>query len=190
MRLLYPREKERRNSFRKVSVLTGDRMSDSFLQRFHTMPFILRPDPTIAADLIDAPVNFHRVVVRIAKLYGDLATGPAAALKIDLNLIRTQAITSADNFGECRNFKGEVMQLFVRRLALAGADQGQAMMVRVAAQKNHPARHHCFRVNIGNLEAQHLGVKSGGFFQVADLQDYMTELADVKIHPWRRSHAL
>ena len=50
MRLLYPREKERRNSFRKVSVLTGDRMSDSFLQRFHTMPFILRPDPTIAAD--------------------------------------------------------------------------------------------------------------------------------------------
>src|SRR5688500_15591314 len=122
MRLLYPREKERRNSFRKVSVLTGDRMSDSFLQRFHTMPFILRPDPTIAADLIDAPVNFHRVVVRIAKLYGDLATGPAAALKIDLNLIRTQAITSADNCGECRNFKGEVMQLFVRRLALAGAD--------------------------------------------------------------------
>jgi hypothetical protein len=165
-------------------------MSDSFLQRFYPMPLILRPDPTIAADLIDTPVDFHRMVVRIAELYGDLATGPAAALKIDLNLIRAQAITSAYNFGECGNFKGEVMQLFVRRLALAGANQRQAMMVCIAAQKNHSARHHCLRVNIGNFEAQHLGVKSGGFFQVADLQDYMTELADVKIHPWRRSHVL
>jgi hypothetical protein len=84
-------------------------MSDSFLQRFHTMPFIFRPDPTIAADLIDAPVDFHRMVVRIAELYGDLATGPASSLKIDLNVIGAQAITSPDNFGECRDFKGEVM---------------------------------------------------------------------------------
>jgi hypothetical protein len=107
-----------------------------------------------------------------------------------LNLIGAQAITSADNFGECGNFKGEVMQLFVRRLAYAGADQRQAMMVRIATQENHPARHHCFRVNIGNFETQHFGVKSSGFFQVADLQHDMTELADVKLHSLRRSHAL
>ena len=173
-----------------MSVLTGYRMGDSFLQRFYPVPLILRPDPTIAADLIDTPVDFHRMVVRIAEFYGDLAAGPAAAFKIDLNLIGAQAITGPDDFGECRDLKCEVMQLFVGGLSFAGADQRQAMMVCIAAQKNHPARHHCLRVNIGNFEAQHLGIKSGGFFQVADLQDYVTELADVKIHPLRRSHAL
>ena len=173
-----------------MSVLTGHRMRDSFLQRFHPMPLILRPDATIAADLIDTPVDFHRMVVRIAEFYGDLTTSPAASFKIDLNLIGAQAITSPDNFGQCGNFKGEVMQLFVRRSSLAGADQRQAMMVGIAAQKNHPARHHCFRVNVGNFEPQYLGVKSGGFLQVADLQHDMTEFTDMKVHSLRRIHAL
>jgi len=173
-----------------VSVLTGDGMSDSFLQRFHTMPFILRPDPTIAADLIDAPVDFHRMVVRIAELYGDLATGPAASFKIDLNVIGTQAITSPDNFGERRDFKCKVMQLLVCRLPFSGADQCQAMMVRVAAQENHAARHHRFGINVGDSQAEHLGVKSSGPFQVADLQHDMTEFIDMKVHSVRRIHAL
>jgi hypothetical protein len=154
------------------------------------VPLILRPDPTIAADLIDTPVDLHGMVVRIAEFYSDLAAGPPAALEINLNMIGAQAITGPDDFGECRDFKCEVMQLFISGLSFAGADQRQAMMVCIAAQKNHSAWHHCLRVNIGNIEAQHLGVKSGGFFQIADLQDYMTELADMKIHPLRRSHAL
>jgi hypothetical protein len=154
------------------------------------MPLILRPDPTIAADLINAPVNFHRMVVRIAELYGDLATGAPASFKIDLNLIGAQTITSPDDFGECRDFKGEVMQLLIGGLALAGTDQRQAMMVRVAAQENHSARHHCLRVNVGDFEAEHLSVKRSGFFQVPDLQHDMAELADVKIHSFGRSHAL
>ena len=173
-----------------MSVLTGHRIRDSFLQRFYPVPLILRPDSTIAADLIDTPVDFHRMVVRIAEFYGDLAAGPAAALKIDLNLIRAQAITGPDDFGECRDFKCEVMQLFVRGLSFAGADQRQAMMVCVAAQKNHPARHHRFGINIGDSQAEHLGVKSGGFLQVTDLQDDMTELADMKVHSVRRIHVL
>jgi hypothetical protein len=64
------------------------------------------------------------------------------------------------------------------------------VMVRIAAQKDHPAGHHLFGVDIGHFETQNLGVKVGGSFQVAYLQDDMTQLADMKVHSLRGRHAL
>jgi hypothetical protein len=62
------------------------------------------------------------------------------------------------------------------------------MMVRMAAQKNHAARHHLFRVDIGDSKAQYLGVESGGSFEVAYPQDNMAELGDMKVHSLGRRH--
>ena len=60
-------------------------------------------------------------------------------------------------------------------------------MIRIAAQKDHPARHHLFRVDIGHFEAQHSGIEGGGFFEVGYLQDDMAQLADMKVHSlWGR----
>ena len=101
-----------------------------------------------------------------------------------------QSIPRPDHLAERRNFEGKVMQLLVCGLSIARTDQGEAVMVRIAAQEYHPAGHHGFGVNVGNLKAEHLGVKGCRFFQVADLQDDMAELADMKIDSSRRNHAL
>jgi hypothetical protein len=61
------------------------------------MPFTGGPDPAIAADLIDAPVNFQRMIIRVAKLHGDLATGAAPAFEVDLRPMRAQAVARTDD---------------------------------------------------------------------------------------------
>jgi hypothetical protein len=81
-----------------------------------------------------------------------------------------------------------MVQFPVRVFPIAGADQRQTVMVRIAAQKDHTSRHHFLGVDVGHFETQHLGVKSGGFFQVAHLQDDVAELADMKIHSLRGRH--
>ena len=137
------------------------------------MPLIGWTHATVAADLVDSPVDLHAMIIRVAEFNGNLTAGAAAALEIDLYVVGAQAITRANNLREGRNLEGEVVQLPVAGLSLCGADQSQTVMIRVTAQKNHASRHHLVRINVGNFEAENLSVKGGGSFQVAYLQDDM-----------------
>ncbi len=62
------------------------------------VPFVGRPHAAVAADLIDAPVNFQRMIIRVAKLDGDLAAGAAPAFEVDLGAAFAQAIARAQDF--------------------------------------------------------------------------------------------
>ena len=53
-------------------------------------------------------------------------------------------------------------------------------MVRVAAQKDHAARHHRLGVRVGDLEAQNFGVEPGRALHVAHIENDMPELADAE----------
>src|SRR6266436_8007093 len=130
------------------------------------------------------------MIVGVAKLDGNLTAGTATSLEIDLRAMRAQAVARMDDLGQGRELESEMVQFPVRVFPITGADQRQTVMIRVAAQKNHTARHQLFGVDIRDLEPQHLGVKGGGSFQVAYLQDDMAQLADMKVHSLRGRHAL
>ena len=83
-----------------------------------------------------------------------------------------------------------MVQFSIGIFAIAGTDQRQTMVIRIAAQKNHTAGHHLVRVDIGNFESQHLSVEFRGSFEIAYLQDDMADFTDVKIHAPRRREAL
>src|SRR4029077_7533768 len=130
------------------------------------------------------------MIVGIAKLDGNLAAGTATSLEIDFHVSGAQTVAGADDFRQGRYFESEMVQFPVRVFPVAGTHQSQTVMIRVAAQKDHAARHHLFGVDIGYFEAEHLGVEGGGSFQVGYLQDDMAQLADMKVHSLRGRHAL
>lgn len=105
-----------------MSVLSGHGIGDGLLQRFYAIPLVGRPHAAIAAHLIDAPVNFQRVVVRVAKFHGDLAAGAPPAFKIDFSTVFAQAVAGVQNFGEGRNFEGKMVQFSMRGLSIALTD--------------------------------------------------------------------
>ncbi len=80
--------------------------SSSDLTPCHSLDW---PHAAVAADLIDTPVNFQRMIVRVAKLHGDLTAGAAAAFKVDLGAAFTQAIARVQDFAERRHLESEVM---------------------------------------------------------------------------------
>ena len=92
-----------------MRILSRYRMCNSFVERFYAMPLVRWPHAAVAADLIDTPVNFERMIVRVAKLHGDLTAGAAAAFKVDLGAAFTQAIARAKDFAERRHLESEVM---------------------------------------------------------------------------------
>ena len=78
-----------------------------------------------------------------------------------------------------------MMQLSILIPAVARADKRETMVIGFAAENNHAARHHVFRIDVGDFE----GVEIGRPFEVRYLQDDVAELASMKIHPSRRRHA-
>src|SRR3972149_4320809 len=88
-----------RESFRDMRVLSRHRIGDGFLQRLDAMPFVRWAHAAVAADLIDAPIDFQGVIVGIAKFHGDLAAGAAAPFKIDSRAVGPQAVARLDDLG-------------------------------------------------------------------------------------------
>ena len=64
------------------------------------MPFIRWTDAAVAADLIDAPVYFQRMIVWIAKLDRDLTSGSAPAFEVDLGATLSEAIACGDHLAQ------------------------------------------------------------------------------------------
>ena len=116
-----------------MRILSRHRIGNRFFERFYAMPLVCRAHAAVAPDLIHTPINFQRMIVRIAKLHGDLTAGAPAAFKVDLSAAFTQAIARAKDFGERRHLESEVMQFSIRVLAVTGSDESKAMMVCVAA---------------------------------------------------------
>src|SRR3989338_4918875 len=131
-----------RTSSVQVGVLAGHRFGDSLFQRLNPMPFICRAHPAVAAHLVHAPIYFNAMVVGITKFDGNLAARPAAALEINRHLVGAQMIARANELIEGGYLESKMMQLFVYGLSRGRTDKGEAMMVRMAAQENHPTGHH------------------------------------------------
>jgi hypothetical protein len=129
------------------------------------------------------------MIIRIAKFDRDLTTGAATPFEVDFCIRRAQTVARAEDLGKGRHFERKMVQLAIGILPIAGADQSQTMMICIATQKHHAAGHHVFRVYIGYLEPEHLCVEFGGSFEIAYLEYDMADLADMKIHSLRRSHA-
>jgi hypothetical protein len=144
---------------------------------------------TVAADLIDAPVDFQRVIVRIAKFHRDLTARPTAAVEVDFRLRRSQTIAGAKDLGKRRYFERKMMKLAIGVLAVASADESEAMMIGVAAQKYHAAGHHVFGIDVGYSEAEDMGVKFYGPFEVGNLEHDMADFGDMEFHALRWRHA-
>ena len=83
------------------------------------------------------------MAVGVEELDRDLAAGAAAALEGELGAVLLQVIAGAEHLVERGELEGEMMQALVRRrIGRAVADQRQAMVIAVAAQEHHAARHH------------------------------------------------
>ena len=170
----------------RVLARRGD--AHGVFQAHRLAPFLGRPRAAVIADLVDAPVEFEVMAVGIQELDRDLAAGAAAALEDDLGAVLLQVIAGAEHLVERGELEGEVMQRLLG-LAAAGsaADQRQAMVIAVAAQEHHAARHHVAGIDVGDPEAQHLGVEALGRFEVGDIDHGVADLLDGegRVHGFR-----
>ena len=92
-----------------------DRIGDRVLENAHAFPLRGRADLPVAADLVDAPVDFEPVVVGIAELDRELAAGAAPALEIDRDAVAAQMVARAQHLVEGRHLEGEMVELDILR---------------------------------------------------------------------------
>src|SRR6185437_2083704 len=71
----------------EVRVLAAHRIFHRVIEAVRPFPLVARPDMAVAADLVEAPIDFEPVAVGVAELDRDLHAGAAAALEIDLDLM-------------------------------------------------------------------------------------------------------
>ena len=142
----------------------------------------------VAADLVDAPIDFEPVVVRVAELDRELAAGAPAALEIDRDPVPAQMVARPHDIVEAADLEGDVVQLDILGRRRGRADEGDAVMVAVAAQKHHAARHHLLGIHVGDQEAQHLGVEPGRALDLLHIEHDMPDLADTERQPLRPLH--
>src|SRR5277367_4303639 len=64
-------------------VLATHRIGQRVFEAARPLPLGGRANLSVAADLVDAPIDFEPVIVRVAEFDRELATGAAAALEID-----------------------------------------------------------------------------------------------------------
>ena len=180
-------------------VLAPHRIVERVFEAARPLPLGGRADSTIAADLVDAPIDFEPMIVGVAEFDRKLAAGAAAALEIDLDAMPAQMVASPYHFVEGRDLKGNVVQLDILRRRIRRTDKRDAVMVGVAAQKHHAARHHLLGIDVGDLEPQHLGIEPRRTFDILHIEHDMPDLADAErqtVRPlrpqpfyWRRSPA-
>ncbi len=144
---------------------------------FHSVDAAHMP---VAADLIDAPVNLQPVIVRVAEFDRELTSGAPPPDEIYRDPVAAQMVARPDDLVEGCDLKRDVVELDIRRFGLHRADERNAVMVRVAAQEDHAAGHHLFRIDVRNLEAEHLGVESRRALHVAHVENDVSQLADTE----------
>ena len=143
--------------------------------------------------LVEAPVDFQPVAVRVAEFDGDLGAGAAPALEQDLDAMGLQMGARLQHLVDGGDLERHVMHAGAPRSGirpLAGADQGDAVMVRVAAHEDHAAVHHRVGIDVRDPEAEDAGVEIDRALQVGDVEHDMADLADVEgQRPVRRLRA-
>src|SRR5215471_17802788 len=113
------------------------------------------------------------MIVRIAELNRDLTASAPPSFEIDLGVEFSQALARVQHFAKSRYFESQMMQLSIGVFAVAGADEREAVMVGMTAQKYHAAGHHFFRVDIRHLEAHDLGIEIRSALEIGDFQDHV-----------------
>src|ERR1700741_4427594 len=134
----------------------------------------------VAADLVDAPVNLQSVIVRIAEFDRELAAGAPPPGEIDVDLMPAQMVTRPDDLVEGCDLESDVVELDIRRFRRHRANERDTVMIRVASQKDHAARHHLFWIDVRDLEAEHLGVEACRPLDVAHVENDVPQLADAE----------
>ena len=135
----------------------------------------------LGPDLVDIPVDLEVIPIRVPEFQGNLAPGTPAALEDDGHVVLPQPGPRAEHLVHRAHLEGEVIE--AAALAHRGpADEGHAVVVGIAAEKDHAARHHGVRVAIADLEAQHLGVKAQRRLQIGDVQHDMPDLPQLELH--------
>src|SRR5690348_1635294 len=86
-------------------VLAFDRLVDRLFEAVRPHPFLGRPHITVAANLIEPPIDLQPVTVGIAELDRDLRPGPAAAFEVDLHLVLLQMLARDEDLIERRDFE-------------------------------------------------------------------------------------
>ena len=161
-------------------VLPADRIGDGLLQALCAFPFSRRPHVSVAADLIDAPVNLQPVIVRIAEFDRELTSCAPPPDEIYRDPMAAQMVARPNDLVEGCDLERDMVELDIIRFGLQRADERNAVMVGVAAQEDHAAGHHLLRIDVRNLEAEHLGVEPCGPLDVAHIENDVSQLADTE----------
>ena len=120
--------------------------------------------------------------VGIEEFDRDLHAGAPASFEDDLRPVLAQMLSCEEHFIERGHLEGEVMQFALFGGAGHPAYQRHAVMIGIAAHEYHAARHHLFRIDIGNLEAEHASVEIDRALQVGRAQDDVPDLRDPEVH--------
>src|SRR5262249_20629836 len=168
-----PLERERRQPLARHGI--GHRV----LERPRGLPLVGRAYLTRRADLIDAPVDLEIVAVRVAKLHGELAAGAPSAFENDRDVVLAQPGASAKHLVRRADLERKVIQRGALELGRA-ADERDAMVVRVEAEKDHPAGHHAVGIAVADRKAEHVRVEAHRRLEVGDVEDHVAELAQLE----------
>src|SRR5262249_6054147 len=120
------------------------------------------------------------MIVRIAELDRELTAGAPPSGEIYLDPVPAEVVACPDDFVERCDLEGDMIELDIRRFGRHGTDERNAVMVRVAAQENHAARHHLRRVDVGDLEAEYLGVEPRRPLDVMHVDNDVSQLSDTE----------
>src|SRR6516164_11843084 len=89
----------------QAGVLAAHRVGDRVFEAAGALPLARRAHVTVAADLIDAPVDLKPMIVRIAEFDGDLTAGAAAAGEVDLRAMPAQMVVRAQDLVKRRDLE-------------------------------------------------------------------------------------
>src|SRR5712691_1102547 len=159
--------------------LARHRIGDGVLQRARLTPLARGTRGGIGADLVDVPVDLEVVAVGVPELDRDLAAGPPPPLEDEGNAMLGEPRARPEHLVERPHLEREVVQ--AARVQLRGpAHEGDAVMIGIAAEKDHPARHHAIGIPVADLEAQHFGIEAQGRLEVGDVEHDMTDLSKLE----------
>ena len=105
----------------------------------------------VRADLVDAPVDFQVVAVRVLELDRELHAGAAAALEMDPHVVLAQVVARPQHLVQRGDLERDVVQAGAVAVVLGGLEQRDAVVVgvqphehRAAGQRRRPP-HRCRR---------------------------------------------
>ena len=122
------------------------------------------------------------MAVGVAELHGYLTAGAPAAVEVDGDAVLFEMVPGAEDVVEGGDLERQVVKLPAGGSLAGLADEAEAVVVPVEAHEHHPARHHALGIDVGHLEAEHLGVEADGGVDVPDHQHGVSHVADAERH--------